>query len=109
MVLPANGPLHRRPHWLQLWFPICHRRGARRLLRRVFADDREADLTSVDALLAIVREHVTATGEVQLYAVWDGKEGNPPKGVISVDLDSLNRETFFLYQQFIYRITADAR
>jgi hypothetical protein len=52
---------------------------------------------------------VTATGEVQLYAAWDGEEGNRPKGVISVDLDSLNRETFFLNQQFIYRITADAK
>jgi hypothetical protein len=75
----------------------------------MFDDDREVDLTSVDSLLVIVREHVTATGEVQLYPVWDGEEGNPPKGVISVGLDSLNRETFFLNQQFFYRVTADAK
>ena len=36
-------------------------------------------------------------------------KGNPPKGVISVGLDSLNRETFFLNQQFFYRVTADAK
>ena len=29
--------------------------------------DREADLKSVESLLGLVREHVTATGEVQLY------------------------------------------
>src|SRR5215470_14463062 len=29
--------------------------------------DREDDLKSVDALLDIIREHVGATGEVQLY------------------------------------------
>jgi hypothetical protein len=74
----------------------------------MFDDDREEDLRSVDSLLAIVREHVTATGEVQLYPVWDGEEGNPPKGVISVGLGSLARETFFLNEQFFYRVTADA-
>ena len=51
---------------------------------------------------------MTATGEVQLYPVWDGEEGNPPKGVIRVGLASLNRETFFLNQQFFYGVTADA-
>jgi hypothetical protein len=74
----------------------------------MFDGHREADLRSVDSLLVIVREHVTATGEVQLYPVWDGEEGNPPKGVIRVGLDSLNRETFVLNEQFFYRVTADA-
>jgi len=36
--------------------------------------DREADLRSVDSLLDLVREHVRAAGEVQLYPVWDGGE-----------------------------------
>jgi hypothetical protein len=36
--------------------------------------DREADLKNVESLLALVREHVTATGEVQLYPVWDGRQ-----------------------------------
>jgi hypothetical protein len=38
--------------------------------------DREDDLRSVESLLVLVREHVTATGEVQLYPVWDGEEGS---------------------------------
>jgi hypothetical protein len=68
--------------------------------------DREADLKSVDSLLALVREHVTATGEVQLYPVWDGEEGTPPKGVINLGVGALNRETFFFNEQFFYRVTA---
>jgi hypothetical protein len=68
--------------------------------------DREADLTSVEALLALVREHVTATGEVQLYPVWDGEEGKSPKGVISLGVEALNRERFFFNEQFVYRVTA---
>jgi hypothetical protein len=70
--------------------------------------DRDADLESVDSLLRLVREHVSATGEVQLYPVWDGEEGEPPKGVINVGLGALNREKFFFNEQFFYRVTAEA-
>jgi hypothetical protein len=70
--------------------------------------DRDADLESVDSLLRLVREHVSATGEVQLYPVWDGEEGEPPKGVINVGLGALNREKFFFDEQFFYRVTAEA-
>jgi hypothetical protein len=51
---------------------------------------------------------VRATGEVQLYAVWDGEEGSPPKGVINVRLDSLDRETFFLNERFFYCVATNA-
>lgn len=68
--------------------------------------DREADLKSVESLLALVREHVTAAGEVQLYPVWDGEEGKPPKGVINLRMGALNRERFFFNEQFFYRVTA---
>jgi hypothetical protein len=68
--------------------------------------DRAADLRSVDSLLSLVREHVKATGEVQLYPVWDGEEGQPPKGVINLGLGTLNRERFFFNEQFFYRVTA---
>jgi|SRR5215471_3119665 len=70
--------------------------------------DRDADLKSVDSLLALVREHVTATGEVQLYPVWDGEEGKSPKGVINLGLGALNRNSFFFNEQFFYRVTAGA-
>jgi hypothetical protein len=68
--------------------------------------DREADLRSVESLLSLLREHVRATGEVQLYPVWDGEEGKPPKGVINLGLAALNGERFFFNEQFFYRVTA---
>ena len=63
---------------------------------------------SVDSLPGLVREHVTATGEVQLYPVWAGEEGKPPKGVINLEVGALNRESFFFNEQFFYRVTGAA-
>ena len=48
------------------------------------AEHRELDLQSVRALLKLVREHIMASGEVQLYPVWGGDEGLRPKGTIDV-------------------------
>ena len=69
------------------------------------ADDREADLRSVRSLLALVRDHVVATGEVQLYPVCDGEEDMAPKGEIERRLDTLDPETFFFNERFLYRVT----
>ena len=69
---------------------------------------RAADLRSVESLLALIREHVSAAGEVQLYPTWDGEEGSPPKGAIEVTLDALDRQTFFFNEQFFYRVTREA-
>jgi hypothetical protein len=33
------------------------------------------------------RRTVRATGEVQLYGVWEGEEGSPPKGVINARIE----------------------
>ncbi len=73
----------------------------------MFGDDRERrqGLKSVESLLALIREHVIESGEVQLYAVWNGNESRPPKGEIAVALDALERDTFFLNEQFLYRVT----
>lgn len=68
--------------------------------------DRGADLKSVESLLAFVREHVTTAGEVQLYPVWNGEEGTPPKGVITLGVDTLHRDSFFFNERFFYRVTA---
>lgn len=70
--------------------------------------DRDDDLRSVDSLLDLIREHVRATGEAQLYPVWDGEEGSAPKGVINLGLGALSREKFFFTEQFFYRVTAEA-
>ena len=68
-------------------------------------EKRQPELRSAEALLALIREYVIDNGEVQLYSVWNGNEGLAPKGVISVALDSLRRESFFLNEQFFYRVT----
>jgi hypothetical protein len=71
------------------------------------AKHRELDLQSVRALLNLVHEHVLASGEIQLYPVWDGDEGLRPKGTIDVRLAALKPETFLLNQQFLYRVARD--
>jgi len=71
--------------------------------------DLEAQLRSVQSLLFLIQSHVAAAGEVQLYPVWDGEEGRPPKGTINVNVESLRTETFFLNEQFFYRVTRQAQ
>lgn len=72
------------------------------------AEDRSADLRSVRALLALIDGHVTRTGAVELYAVWDGDQASAPKGMIHLRLDAVDVETFFLNEQFLYRVTRSA-
>jgi hypothetical protein len=69
---------------------------------------READLRSVQALLGLIREHVTASGAVQLYPVSDGDEHLRPKGTIELPLEAIDPKTFFLNQQFLYRVVSTA-
>ncbi len=71
-------------------------------------EDREKNLRSLQSLLDLVREHVATSGEAQLYSVWNGEEGSPPKGTINVGLNALNAETFFFNEQFLYRVTGEA-
>ena len=54
----------------------------------------------------LVREHVAAAGELQLYTVWNGEEGSPPKGVINVGLVALKRETFLFTERVLYRMNS---
>jgi hypothetical protein len=92
---------------VQLWFPHVVAEELIEYWDGMFdGEDREADLASVDSLLSLVREHVTATGEVQLYPVCDGEEGKPPKGVINLGVGARNSERFFFNEQFFYRVTA---
>jgi hypothetical protein len=66
--------------------------------------DREADLRSVRALLALIHEHVRTSGEVQLYPVPDGDEPLPPKGKIDIAVDTLAPASFFLNERFLHCI-----
>lgn len=65
-------------------------------------DEREADLASLRALLDLLN---SIDGDVQLYAVWYGEEGEPPKGLLDLDLDAIDAERFFFIERFLYRTT----
>ena len=64
---------------------------------------------SISALLDLVREHVTRDGGVELLAVWQGDENQPPLGTIDKGVDALQPETWFFIEGFLYRITAVPR
>jgi len=70
-------------------------------------DDREADLKSVRSLLALIRDHIGGAGQVELYPVADGDEGQPPKGTIEMEVDAWTPETFFFNERFFYRVRAE--
>jgi hypothetical protein len=70
-------------------------------------EDRQADRRSLQSLIALIREHVAAAGEVQLYTVWDGEGGSSPKRTIRLRLDALSPDTFFFNEQFLYRVTRE--
>ena len=70
------------------------------------SDDREADLRSVRALLALLRRSTENGERVELYPVADGDELKPPKGVIEWRLDSLDPERFFFNEGFLHVLSA---
>jgi hypothetical protein len=72
-------------------------------------DERDADLRSLQALLTIIRDHVTRIGGVELYPVWNGNEHLPPKGTIEISVDSMKPETFLFTEQFFYRVGREPR
>ncbi len=68
------------------------------------SDDRADDLRSASALIQLLRAALDAGQPVELYPVWDGDEGEAPKGVIQWSLDQLVPETFFFNEQFMHVI-----
>jgi hypothetical protein len=73
------------------------------------SDDREADLKSVRALLALIDRSSAKGHAVELYPVADGDELKPPKGVIEWRLDTLDPQRFFLNEGFLHIIRAGIR
>ena len=66
------------------------------------SEERADDLRSVSALIQLVRTASRAGRNIALYPVWDGNEGEAPKGVVQWSLEQLVPETFFFTQQFMY-------
>ena len=73
----------------------------------MFRDDDEDD-ASTKSLVALIRERVVASGEVQIYPVWNNDEHLPPRGTIDVLIDELDSDTFFFNERFFYRILPNA-
>ena len=61
---------------------------------------------SLAALMAMVRTFADRDGAVELLAVWDGDEGEPPLGTIDKTASDLQPETWFFIERFLYRVTA---
>jgi hypothetical protein len=70
-------------------------------------EDREKDLASVRALLALVHEELERSNAVELRAVWAGDEWERPAGVIHVAASQLDPERFFFNEHFLYRVTRE--
>ena len=68
------------------------------------SDDRADDLRSVSAFIELLRTALDAGQPVELYPVWDGDEGEAPKGVIQWSLEHLAPDTFFFNEQFMHVI-----
>jgi hypothetical protein len=73
-------------------------------------DDRNdaapKERASLAALMAMTRAFVERDGAVELLAVWDGDEGEPPLGTIDRGVSDLQPETWFFIERFLYRVTA---
>ena len=67
--------------------------------------DREEELSSVRALFALLDQLLSTSSEVQMYPVWNGAEGENPKGTIEIGFESLEPRKFFFNEQFVYRVT----
>jgi hypothetical protein len=64
------------------------------------ADERQ----SMQALVRLIREHVAASGEVELYPAWNDKVDAAPKGTINLPIDKIDPQTFFFVERFFYRV-----
>ena len=66
--------------------------------------ERLDDLRSVSALIELLRGAVGTGQTVELYPVWDGHEGEAPKGAVHWSLERLTPDTFFFNEQFMYLV-----
>jgi hypothetical protein len=69
-------------------------------------DDASKGRASLAALMAMARSFAERDGEIELLAVWDGDEGEPPLGTIDKAVGELQPETWFFIERFLYRVTA---
>ena len=72
-----------------------------------YNDNNEEDrkrLRTAGFLIELIHQQLAATEEIQMYPVWQGDEGLPPKGTIELAASSLDPQTFFFNERFFYRV-----
>jgi hypothetical protein len=76
--------------------------------RMFYEDERTAKTAraSLSALMAMVRSFAERDGEIELLAIWDGDEWEPPLGTIDKAVSELQPETWFFIERFLYRVSA---
>jgi hypothetical protein len=60
------------------------------------------------ALIELLRDVIKPGELVELYPVWDGNEGDPPKGRVSWSLERIVPDTSLFTEQFLYEVRAEA-
>jgi hypothetical protein len=69
-------------------------------------DEAAKARASLSALMTMVRSFAERDGAIELLAIWDGDEGEPPLGTIDKTVSDLQPETWFFIERFLYRVTA---
>ena len=72
------------------------------------SEQREADLRSMRALIKLVRDVIKPGETIELYPVWDGNEGDPPKGRVVWPIERVAADEAVFTEQFLYEVRADA-
>jgi len=72
------------------------------------SDEREADIRSMRALIELLRDVIKPGESVELYTVWDGNEGEAPKGRLGWSLERIAPDTSVFTEQFLYEVRLES-
>lgn len=68
--------------------------------------ERQAEVDLIRDLLDLVHEALQSGVQVELFPVWAGSEGLPPKGRIQLLASGIKADEFFFIEQFLYVVAA---
>jgi len=68
------------------------------------SDERAANIRSMRALIELLRDVMKPRESVEIYPVWDGNEGDPPKGRVRWSLEQVTPDTSLFTEQFLYEV-----
>ena len=68
------------------------------------SDERAANIRSMRALIELLRDVIKPRESIELYPVWNGNEGDPPKGRVEWSLEQITPDTSLFTEQFLYEV-----